>query len=53
MSHDKSQYIVIRLTTGEGPCKIIREDELYAAIYSQVYGPASRDECEKWVAGSC
>ena len=53
MSHDKSQYIVIRLTTGEGSCKIIREDEIYAAIYSQVYGPASRDECEKWVAGNC
>jgi hypothetical protein len=49
----KNQYVVIQLTTGEGPCKIIPADDLYPAIYSQVYGPSPRNQCEKWVAENC
>jgi hypothetical protein len=49
----KGQHIVIRSTVAEGQCKIVAEDANYPAIYSQVYGPASYDECERWIAENC
>lgn len=49
----KKQYIVIQLISGEGHCKIIPEDNNYPEIYSQVYGPASRSECKRWVEENC
>ena len=50
-------YIVIALTAGTGKkhedCKVIPHGDVYAAIYSQVYGPASQRDCEKWVNSNC
>jgi len=50
-------YIVIALTASTGKkyegCKVIPHGDVYAAIYSQVYGPASRKDCEKWQAANC
>jgi hypothetical protein len=51
------QYIVIALTVSAGDkhegCRVLEEGSIYPAIYSQFYGPASREECEKWVAENC
>jgi hypothetical protein len=47
------QYVVIQKLGGEGPCKIIPEGEPYPAIYTQVYGPASYDDCKAWVERNC
>lgn len=59
---DKSEeklrgYVVISKTLEaaskyEG-CKVIPHDDLYPAIYRQVYGPASKRDCEKWVNSNC
>ncbi|MCA1621193.1 MAG: hypothetical protein LC795_18170 [Acidobacteria bacterium] len=50
-------YIVISTTLEyakkfEG-CKVIPYGDVYPAIYRQVFGPASRRDCEKWVAANC
>ena len=60
---DKSEerlrgYIVISTTLSGEPkkyagCKVIPYGDVYPAIYRQVYGPASKRECEKWVASHC
>ena len=50
-------YIVIALTASTGKknedCKVIPQGDPYAGIYSQVFGPASQKDCEKWMAGNC
>ena len=50
-------YIVIALTGGTGKkqedCKVIPHGDVYPAIYSQVFGPASQRECEKWKNSNC
>ena len=53
----ESAYIVIALTESTGKkfedCKVIPHGEIYPAIYSQVFGPASQKDCEKWKAANC
>jgi hypothetical protein len=50
-------YIVIALTASTGKkyedCKVIANGDVYPAIYSQVFGPASQKDCEKWKAANC
>lgn len=49
-------YIVISKTlVGEDyqDCKVIPSGEPYAAIYRQVFGPASEKDCKQWVAKNC
>lgn len=50
-------YIVIALTASTGKkyedCQVIPHGDVYAAIYSQVYGPASQKDCEQWKAANC
>jgi hypothetical protein len=50
-------YIVISLTLEEAKkyegCKVIPYGDVYPAIYRQVYGPASKRDCEKWMAANC
>jgi hypothetical protein len=50
-------YIVIALTASTGKkyedCKVIPSGDVYPAIYSQVFGPASQKDCEKWAAANC
>jgi len=59
MSQDRERgYVVIALTEStkkksyEG-CRVIPHGEVYPAIYTQVFGPASQRDCEKWVAKNC
>ncbi|HEY0151551.1 MAG TPA: hypothetical protein VGB92_06115 [Longimicrobium sp.] len=51
------RFIVIALTGSEGEkhqgCKTLPENAIYPRIYSQVFGPASREECERWTAEKC
>ena len=50
-------YIVIALASSTGKkyedCKVIPHGDVYAAIYKQVFGPASQKDCEKWKAANC
>jgi hypothetical protein len=50
-------YIVIALTASTGKkyqdCKVIPSGDLFPAIYSQVFGPASQKDCEQWTARNC
>ena len=50
-------YIVIALTASTGKkhedCKVIPHGDVYPAIYSQVFGPASEKDCQKWMAANC
>ena len=54
---DAKQYIVIARTGASGSkrsgCRILEADAVYAAIYSKVFGPASRGQCEKFVRDNC
>jgi hypothetical protein len=51
------QFIVIALSASAGDkhqgCSIVSEDASYPAIYSQVFGPASREHCERWIGENC
>lgn len=60
MSEERERaYIVIALTgsgekkKGYEGCRVIPHGEVYPAIYTQVYGPESRRDCEKWAAKNC
>lgn len=50
-------YIVIALTASAGKkyegCRVIPHGEIYPATYSQVFGPASQKDCEKWQHANC
>ena len=50
-------YIVIALTASTGKkyedCKVTPHGDVYPAIYSQVFGPDSEKECQKWAAANC
>ncbi|HEX8338500.1 MAG TPA: hypothetical protein VF621_17410 [Pyrinomonadaceae bacterium] len=60
---DKSEerrrgYVVISTTlSGDvkkyGGRKVIPSGDVHPAIYRQVYGPAGKRDCEKWVAANC
>ena len=59
---DKSEdrlrgYVVISTTLADARkyegCKVIPSGDVYPAIYRQVYGPASKRDCEKWAASNC
>jgi hypothetical protein len=51
------KYIVAaKVQDKPGPpagCKIFPEDAIILAIYSRVHGPASYEECERWVKKNC
>ena len=57
MDDRESAYIVIALSASTGKkhedCKVIPHGDVYPAIYTQVFGPASQRECEKWVNANC
>jgi hypothetical protein len=50
-------YVVISTTLEDAKkyqgCKVIPYGDVYPAIYRQVFGPASKRDCEKWVASNC
>ena len=50
-------YVVISTTLEDARkyegCKVIPYGDVYPAIYKQVYGPAGKRECEKWVNSNC
>jgi hypothetical protein len=51
------RFIVVALTGSSGSkhqgCSVVRDGDPYLAIYSQVFGPASRGECEAWISDNC
>ncbi|HYN85992.1 MAG TPA: hypothetical protein VER32_12120 [Pyrinomonadaceae bacterium] len=57
MTDRERAHIVIALTGTTGKkhegCRVVPHGEPYPAIYSQVYGPASQRDCEKWMASNC
>ncbi|HEV2761737.1 MAG TPA: hypothetical protein VGV38_01990 [Pyrinomonadaceae bacterium] len=52
-------YVVIALSGSTGKakkyqdCQIIPHGDPFIATHTQVYGPASLRECEKWKASHC
>ena len=58
-SEEKLRGHIVISTTLEGDvkkfagCKVIPYGDVYPAIYRQVYGPAGKRECEKWVNSNC
>ena len=50
------KYIVISYSSDMPKytdCQVVEEDALYQATHSQVFGPASKSECEKWLSEKC
>ena len=54
---EPEQYRVIALTASAGDgyqgCSVIPADAFYLAIYSSVFGPATKAECDKWLIENC
>lgn len=54
---EPKQWDVIALTVSSGGnergCSIVPSGAPYPAIYSRVFGPASKEECEKWRKDNC
>ncbi len=57
VQQEPEQYRVIALnaSVGEGyqGCSVIPADAYYPAIYSSVFGPFVKAECDKWLMGNC
>ena len=57
VNKEPDRYRVIALTgssaAGNVGCSVIPADAEYLAIYSSVYGPASKEECEQWRQSNC
>ena len=57
MDDRERAYIVIARTGGTGKkqedCQVIPHGDPYIATHSQVFGPASQRECEKWMHANC
>lgn len=56
-SSAENQFIVIARTVSVGDkyqdCSVIKADAQYLATHNQVFGPASCEECEKWLRENC
>ena len=50
---DNAEFIVIALTGTLTQCSILPKDAIYPAIYTQVFGPATRAECQEWIKDNC
>jgi hypothetical protein len=54
---EAENFIVAALTVSSGEkhedCIIVEEGSIIIATHSQVFGPASRSECERWVSENC
>jgi len=48
-----TKFIVIALTITGDDCKTIPEGSYYPMIYSQVFGPASYEDCEEYRKETC
>jgi hypothetical protein len=57
MSEEDKRYIVAALTVSSGKqyqdCILAAEDDFIPATHNRVYGPASREDCEQWMAENC
>jgi len=57
VQQEPEQYRVIAQTASTGDdyqgCSVIPADAFYIAIYSSVFGPATKAECDKWVMENC
>jgi len=53
MSDKEQKYIVVRNLNNDSDCRVFPENATYPAIYSKVYGPASKADCDKYVAENC
>lgn len=51
---DKTQYIVAaRVDTKYEDCIVAAEDDMIIMTHTRVFGPASREECERWRDENC
>lgn len=57
MSMKGKKYIVAALTVSGGEkhqsCIVAEEDAVIPATHSLVYGPAGKEECERWREKNC
>lgn len=55
-SDDSAKYIVISLA-GRLPqhvgCQAIPEGDMFAKIFTQVFGPDTKDACDAWIGANC
>jgi hypothetical protein len=47
------RFIVIRPAGSTTDCEVIPEGSYYLTIYLRVFGPSTRDECQRWVDANC
>ncbi|HEX9962272.1 MAG TPA: hypothetical protein VGB00_15165 [Pyrinomonadaceae bacterium] len=51
---DKTRYIVAAMVgTNYEACIVAAEDDMIIATHTRVFGPASREECERWRDKNC
>lgn len=54
---EATEFRVIALSISQGPkhvgCSIIPADAFYPAIYTSVFGPATKSESEAWLSQNC
>jgi hypothetical protein len=53
-NEDKTQYIVAAMVgTKYEDCIVAAEDDMIIGTHTRVFGPASREECERWRDENC
>ena len=53
VTKEAEEFAVFARVDEKGQCIVEEADAILPAIYSRVYGPASREECETWQAMNC
>ena len=57
MQQETARFIVAARVASSGEkeqdCMVVEEDAIIIATHRKVFGPASREECERWKAENC
>ena len=47
------KYIVAASVEGNKHCIVVEEDAVIIATHRKVYGPDTKENCERWKSGNC
>lgn len=50
---DKKYIVAARVETANKDCIVVKADALIAATHRKVFGPATKEICERWKRQNC
>ena len=50
---DKKYIVAARVESGNKDCIVVEEDAIIMATHRRVYGPDTKENCERWKRSNC